>query len=362
MGGTLIPQDRLIQTFFDLVQIDSPTGGEHGVAEYLTRRLHALGFETHLDTMLNLSARRPGQGEPLLLSAHMDSVPPCHGIRPRIENGIIRSDGTTILGGDDRAGVAAILEAVQTIHDRGLPRRAVEIAFTAQEEPGLLGSAALDYRWFHAKQGVVFDYDGPIGTIIVSAPGTYNFDITITGRAAHAGAYPERGVSAIAVAAEAITGMKLGRLDAETTANVGVIQGGVARNVVPEQCQVQAETRSRRQSKLERQRKAMLRAFGRAGKKYGAQVEIRERYAYPLYRIPARAPLVRLASEAVRQIGRTPRLDVAGGGSDANQFNAHGISSVVVSIGIEKMHSTEECIPVEELVKCGELALAFVGT
>lgn len=356
----MIRQDRLIQTFFELVRIDSPTGGEQQAVDYVTARLMALGFETQVDPMLNVTAFWHGEGEPLLLSAHTDSVPPCHGIQPRIEGDVIRSDGTTILGGDDRAGIAGIVEALVAVHEDRLPHRPIEIAFTAQEEPGLVGSAALDYSQFRSKLGIVFDYDGPVGTIVYSAPATYNIDATITGRAAHAGAAPEKGISAVVVAAEAISAMRLGRLDDETTANVGMVHAGLARNIVPETCEITAETRSRRPAKLERQKKAMVRALERAARKHHAKVDIRLRYAYPAYRIPARAPVLRLASQALERVGRKPMLAVAGGGSDANMFNAHGIQSIVASIGIEKMHSTAEFIPIAELVKCAEFALALV--
>lgn len=356
----MIRQDRLIQTFFELVRIDSPTGGEQQAADYLIARLKALGFETRIDAMLNVTAFLPGEGEPLLLSAHMDSVPPCHGIQPHIEGDVIKSDGTTILGGDDRAGVAGIVEALVAGHEDKAPHRPIEIAFTAQEEPGLIGSAALDYTQFRSRLGVVFDYDGPVGTIVYSAPATYNIDATITGRAAHAGASPEKGISAVVVAAEAIAAMPLGRLDEETTANVGMVRAGLARNIVPETCEITAETRSRRPAKLERQKKVMVRALERAAKKHHARVDIRLRYAYPSYRIPARAPVVRLVRQALERVGRTPVLAVAGGGSDANMFNAHGIESVVASIGIEKMHSTSEFVPVPELLKCAEFALELV--
>ncbi len=355
----MIP-DRLIRTFTDLVRIDSPTGGERDVADYCIARLRALGFETRIDATLNVTAFCDGEGEPLLLSAHTDSVPPCRGITPQIQDGVIKSDGTTILGADDRAGVAGILEALAAMREQGLPHRPLDIVFSAQEEPGLLGSAALDYAPLRAKYGVVFDYDGPVGTIIYSAPATYNIDATITGRAAHAGAVPEKGISAIRVAAEAIMAMPLGRLDEETTANIGVLHGGLARNIVPPTCELTAETRSRRPAKLERQKKAMVRALERAAKRNRAKVDIRLRFAYPAYRLAARAPVVRLVSDALLRVGRTPKLDVAGGGSDANQFNAHGIQSIVASIGIEKMHSTAEFIPVAELVKCAELALELV--
>ena len=356
----MIQRDRLIQTFFELVRIDSPTGGEQQAADYVLAKLKELGFKTRIDKTLNVTAFWPGKGEPLLLSAHLDSVPPCHGIKPHIQGGVIKSDGTTILGGDDRAGVASILEALAAVREEGHPHRPIEIAFNAQEEPGLLGSAVLDYKQFKSKMGVVFDYDGPVGTIVYSAPATYNMDITITGRAAHAGASPEKGISAIVVAAEAISNMKLGRLDEETTANVGMIKAGLARNIVPESCEITAETRSRRESKLERQKKAMVRALEQAAKKHHAKVDIRLRYAYPSFKIPGRAPVVQRVSAAMERVGRKPVLDVAGGGSDANQFNAHGIESVVTSIGIEKMHSTSEFVPVDELAKCAELAYELV--
>ncbi len=353
----MINQDRLINTFFELVKMDSPTGGEHHVAEYLTTKLRALGFQTRMDALLNLTAFLPGKGAPILLSAHMDSVPPCHGIQPRIVDGVIQSDGTTILGGDDRVGVAAILEALTVIHENHLPHPPVEIAFTAQEEPGLIGSTALDCSQFKAQWGVVFDYGDPVGKIILSAPGTWNMDITITGRAAHAGGEPEKGINAIAVAVEAISQFQVGRLDAETTANVGMIQGGVARNVVPETCTVTAETRSLRQTKLERQKKTMVRAFERAAKKHRAKLDIQLKHAYPLFRLPARAPIVQHVSAALERIGRAPLLGVAGGGSDANVFNARGIACVVVSMGVENVHTTKEFVPVSELVKTAELAL-----
>jgi len=362
----MINSERLINTFFELVRIDSPTGGEHEVAAYLTAKLAALGFQTRMDAMLNLTATlpgkgvRPGPGAPILLSAHMDSVPPCHGIQPRIESGIIRSDGTTILGGDDRVGVAAILEAVTVIHERGLLHLPIEIAFTAQEEPGLIGSTALDCSQFRSKRGVVFDYGDPVGKIIVSAPGTWNMDITITGRAAHAGGEPEKGINAIAVAVDAISHFKLGRLDAETTANVGMIQGGVARNVVPETCRVTAETRSRRASKLERQKNIMLAAFERAAENHGARLDMQLKHAYPLFRLSPAAPIVSHVSAALTRIGREPKLNVAGGGSDANVFNSRGIACVVVSMGVENVHTTAECVSVAELIKTAELALEVI--
>jgi tripeptide aminopeptidase len=224
----------------------------------------------------------------------------------------------------------------------------------------LYGSRAMDFKPFKSKWGVVFDSDGPVGTIIIQAPGTNNFDVTIKGRAAHAGAEPEKGINAIAVASEAIAAMNLGRLDAETTANVGLIKGGAARNVVPEICEIKLETRSFRPSKLERQTKRMVRALERAAKNHHAQADIKVHHPYESYRLTKKDAIVQHVSAAVARIGRAPKLGVTGGGSDGNIFNAQGIACVVVSIGIEKMHSTSEFIPVQELFKCGELAFELV--
>lgn len=353
----MINQNRLINTFFDLVRIDSPTGGEREAAAYVAEKLRTLGATASVDEMYNVTGFFPGEGEPILLSAHMDSVAPCLGIKPRIKNGVIRSDGTTVLGGDARAGLAGILEALAVIHETGLPHLPIQLAITAQEEPGLKGAQALDYGRFTAKWGVVFDCDGPVGTVIVRAPGANYIDAAITGRAAHAGAAPERGINAIVVAAEAISAMQTGRLDHETTANIGGIRGGAARNVVAESCEVTAETRSLRAEKLARQTEAMIEAFESAAARHHAQVEIRIRHAYQPFCLAEAAPIVRQVSTALERIGRTPVLGATGGGSDANEFNQRGIACVVVSTGVEQMHSTEEYVPVAELVKCAELAL-----
>ena len=355
----MIIQDRLVQTFTELVRIDSPSGGEGKTAEYVAQRLRALGLKPKTDALFNVTATLDGTGEPFLLNAHMDSVAPCLGIKPQVdkERGVVTSDGTTILGADDRAGVAALLEALQVLRDRNVRHRPLEIAITVQEETGLSGARALDLSTFNSKMGVVLDSHGPVGGIVVASPSHNQIKAAITGHAAHAGLEPEKGVSAILVAAEAIAAMPLGRIDAETTANIGVIHGGSARNIVPERCELMGEARSHRESKLKRQTSAMARALEHAARRRGARVDIRIERAYDMYRISPRAEIVRVLSAAIERIGRQPRLEASGGGSDANVFNANGIVALPVSVGYNKIHTTEEFVPIEELVKTAQLVV-----
>jgi tripeptide aminopeptidase len=357
----MINESRLIQTFLDLVQIDSPTGSEKPAAEYCAARLRALGLEPKLDALHNVVAFLPGEGEPFFLNAHTDGVQPCLGIRPRVADGKITSDGTTILGADDRAGVAAILEAVQTIVEEKIPHRPLEIVFTVQEEVGLVGAKNLDLRQFQSKVGVVMDSHGPVGTIIVGSPTHNLINATIRGRAAHSGLEPEKGISAIQVAAEAIAKMKLGRIDAETTANVGTISGGAARNIVAEKCELMGEARSRSVAKLKKQTDAMVRALKAAAKKHRAKVEIKIEKAYDAYNFTKEDAAVRYLWNAIKRVGRKPKLGVTGGGSDANVFIAHGLHALVTSVGYERVHTTAEFIPVAELVRAAELVVALTA-
>ena len=220
----MIDRDRLIRTFTDLVHIDSPSGEEAAIAEALTSRLTDLGFTVSRDAYGNVIASEPGDA-PVLLSAHMDTVEPGWGIKPIIDGDIIHTDQTTVLGGDCKAGIAVILEALESLRSDGAARRTVEIALTRQEEIGLVGAKNLDYSMLRAKQAVVFDGEGPVYHVTTGSPTYISLDIDITGRAAHAGVEPEKGISAIQIAAEMIVQMRLGRLDENTTFNVGLIEG-----------------------------------------------------------------------------------------------------------------------------------------
>ncbi|MCR4407690.1 MAG: M20/M25/M40 family metallo-hydrolase [Anaerolineae bacterium] len=355
-----INRDRLLDTFLTLVQIDSPSGEEEAIARHLADRLIALGLAVHHDNAGNLIARTDSSGEPLLLNAHMDTVGQDRGIRPIVENGIVRTDGTTILGGDDKSGVAIILEVLQTMRERGLPYPPLEIALTVSEEIGLLGSKALDMSQFQARQALVLDSGGPIENVVVSAPSQDVLHAVIHGKAAHAGVIPEEGINAIVVAAEAITHMPLGRIDEETTANIGLISGGTAINIVPDRAELHGEARSRNENKLVAQVQAMTRALEEAAARHGAGVEIKVTHSFSAYTLDEDSPLVQRVIRAAERLGLTPSLVTSGGGSDANVFNAGGLAALVLSTGMKDVHTPQETIAVEDMVRSAELVLNIV--
>ncbi len=355
----MINEKRLVQTFLDLVQIDSPSGDESAIAEFVAARLRTLGADAHVDAMFNVSAKIPGHGvsektKPLFLNAHTDNVAPARNIKPVVAGGQIASDGTTVLGADDLAGVAAILEAVQSLVEDSKKHLPLEIAITSQEEMGLVGAKGLDLSSFQAKEGIVCDSGGPVGSITLAAPTHNLLEVTITGKAAHS-AMPEGGINALTLAAHALAQAKVGKLDKDTTANFGIIRGGNARNIIPEKVELVGEVRSRNVKKLERATRAIQSAFEKALKGSGAQLEFRVTRAYNQYEFGKNDRLVKRVARALKKIGRTPQYRATMGGSDANIWNAKGIKSVVTSVGYEQIHTTSEYIPIAELVKAAEL-------
>jgi tripeptide aminopeptidase len=361
-----VNEQRALDTFLELVQIDSPSGQEAEVADYLLRALGGLGIVAERDRTGNVIARRAGRGHgagqpPLLLCAHMDTVQqPGTSVRPRIDDGVIRSDGTTILGADDKAGITAVLEALRVVAEQRLASLPLELAFTVQEETGLTGSKQLDMAGLRARRALVLDSNGPVGTIVNRAPAQNSFDVAVHGRAAHAGVSPELGVSAIQAAARALAGMRLGRIDAETTANVGVISGGAATNIVPERVELKGEARSRDEAKLQAQTDHMVELFRSAAAQDGARADVSVRRVYGAIDVPAESPLVATIAAAMRRCGLTPELVPTGGGSDANILNAAGVEAVNLGIGYTNPHSVDECLAVADLVLACRVMLEVV--
>ena len=356
----MINSDRLLQTFTALVQVDNPSGQEQQMAQAVIGRLRALGLQPEQDGKGNVVTRLPGEGAPLLLSAHLDSVAPAVGKRAVVDGDTIRSAGDTVLGADDLAGVSAILEAVASTLERGGAHRAAEIVFSVEEEIGLHGARALDFATLKAKQGVALDLNGEVGGICVAAPAHEQVTVTFTGKAAHAGVAPENGISAIVVAADAISQMPLGRIDAETTANIGSIQGGAARNIVPESVTLLGEARSRDAAKLDRQVAAMRAACEAAAAKHGAQVDFQSQRAYGPQRIAPDAAIVQLCQAAARKAGLEPYLMETGGGSDVNIFNMNGVEAVNLAVGYREIHSTKEHIAIADLERAARLVAALL--
>ena len=353
-----INQDRLIQHFIDLVKINSESRNELAIAEALAQQLSEMGFRVEklpvpaeISNGFNIYANLPGDLEgSILLSAHMDTVTPGNDIEPVINDGVISSAGDTILGGDDKSGIAAIMEAVRSIKEQGLKHKTIELAFTVHEEGGLHGSKHFDTSHVESKNAIVLDSGGPIGTIITVAPGQQNLKVNIKGRPAHAGLAPEEGINALTVAADAITNMKLSRIDDETTANIGVVNGGMATNIVMPELFIEAEARSTNDEKLVAQVEHMIQTFEAAAEKHGAEVDIVSSRAYNAFKIEDDDALVEDVKAAFAANGVKGLTMPTGGGSDANNFCTKGIKTVNLSTGMAKVHTTEEYITIEDMV------------
>ncbi len=364
----MIDPARLKRLFLELVRIDSLSRREGRIAKRLARELEALGAAVHFDdagTKVkgetgNLVAHVPGtvDAPPLLLCAHMDTVEPGEGVNPVEDGDVIRSDGTTVLGGDDKSGVAIVCECVRACRERGLRHPPIDVVFTICEEVGLLGATHLDIGLVRARRGLVFDSDAP-GVVFTRAPGANHVDVVVHGRAAHAGMAPERGVSAIRVAAEAIAAMRLGRLDPETTANLGVIEGGRAVNIVPDRVHARGEARSHDLARLAAQTEHMRRCFEEAAARHpGARVEVKVSTVYEPMVVADDTAIMKLVTAAAARVGRPITSAAMGGGCDANVLNRRGLEVVNLGTGMREIHTTSEWLAVSDMVAAAEITLA----
>lgn len=366
----MINEKRLLDRFLEYVQIDSPTKEELEFAIFLKAELTKLGLEVYMDdagekvgsNSGNLVARLKAnaEGEAILFSSHMDTVSPSRGIKPQIRDGVIYSDGTTILGGDDKAGIAAIMEALEVVIENNIPHGEIEVAFTIFEEGGLFGSKNLDYSKLNAKKGFVLDSGGDPGVIIIQGPAQNKIDVKFIGKEAHAGVAPETGISAIQIAGEAISKMNLLRIDGETTANIGSISGGSATNIVTKEVEFHAEARSLDNDKLQEQTDHMVKCCEDAAKKFGGKVEINVENAYGAFKIDENHELVKSVKLACKNLGFDSSTTTSGGGSDTNIFNANGIEAINLAIGERMPHTLEEHLHIKDLENAARLALEII--
>ncbi len=366
----MINRKRLLETFLGYVRIDSESGREMAMAQTAAADLAAAGCSTAIDDAGDKTGGNGGNviavfegtnsTAPIILSAHLDTVKPGNGVAPVINDGVITSDGTTVLGGDDKSGVASIVEAIRSAQENGVPHRMVEVLFTIGEEAGMKGSKNLDYSSLKAKQAVVFDSSGNVGKIITAAPGQSKIRAEITGKAAHAGIAPETGISAIITAAKAISSMKLLRIDEDTTANIGTLSAIGATNIVSEHIKFEAEARSRSYEKLMAQTDHMVECLRRACGESGAVLECSVDTSYIGYSLSADCAAASQCIKACESIGVPVVIGASGGGSDANVMNANGIEAVVAATGMDKVHTTNERITIENLEKSAELAYALI--
>jgi tripeptide aminopeptidase len=362
-----------LELFTELAALPSPPGEERAVADAVAAYLRDLVLDVEEDdagpgvgsTIGNLFCRvephgSNGRGVPLFLCAHLDTVPPEGPIEPVVEEDVVRNAGGTILGADNKAAVAVMLEAVRRVVAEGRPHAGIELVFTPKEEVGLLGAGAFDHTRLRASVGYVFDQAGPIGEVVLGAPTATSLLARYHGRSAHAGMYPEEGRSAIAAAARAIADLRLGRIDDETTANVGRIDGGTARNIVPEWCTVTAEARSHDERKLADVVQEMLDAFAFAASVEECEVETEVETSYRGYRFRPDDQAVSLAAQALSRAGYQPSFALSGGGADANVFNQRGVPCVNLANGMAQIHTPDEHIAVGDLEAMVEVTLALV--
>jgi tripeptide aminopeptidase len=356
--------------FVELARVPSPSGQERAVADRVVQYLRDLALQvdeddagTRIDSTIgNLLCRiEPNvEGTPLFLCAHLDTVPPEGSLEPVMDDGFVRNAGGTILGADNKAAVAAMLEATRRILVENRPHGGVELLFTPKEEVGLRGAAAFDHKRLHARLGYVYDHAGPIGEVILGAPYQCKIDATFHGRAAHSGMYPEEGRSAIAAAARAVSDLRLGRLDEETTANVGEIRGGTARNIVPEHCSFLAEARCHDEAKLGTLVQEMLETITFAAQLGECDVETQVDPSARGYRFRRDDEPVRLAAAALERTGVQPTYGLSGGGADANVFNERGLQCVNLANGMVDIHTPDERIAVSDLERMVDVTLALV--
>lgn len=338
--------------FFSLVSIDSPSGNEKKVAKFIQKEAKSFGLVMKEDQYGNLIGHIRGVGHPLMLCSHMDTVEPGRGIKPRIDKkGTIYSAGDTILGADDKAGITEILSTVRYLKENKVSHRPLDIVFTRQEEIGVVGAMHLDYSKVRAKEGLVVDLSGEPETIAIASPYITTVKIEIIGRSAHAGVNPENGINALQVAAHAIAQLKIGRIDEETTANIGVISGGVASNIVPDRVEVEGEVRSHVKKKSDEQMKLVKKAFRESAKKYGAKVSFSHDALCRGYKYSTSHNFVKKLIAHWNKNNVDPIIKKTGGGSDANVFKAHGITAIPVSYGGHDSHTTKESVNINDMEK-----------
>lgn len=375
----MIQRERLKELLIELVQIDSLSRREQAIALRLKRELEELGGRVWMDdagarvggTAGNLIAHFHGNvagAAPLLLSAHMDTVVPGEGVAPVLEGTILRSDGRTVLGGDDKSGIAIICEVLRVAREKNLPCSDTDVVFTICEEAGLLGAKCLDVSRLRARRGLVLDSDS-VGFLFTKAPAANRIEFDIHGLAAHAGVCPEKGISAVQVAAEGIAEMRLGRIDKETTANIGLIEGGMAVNIIPNTVRLKGEARSHNEEALERQTRHMVQCLEEAaarhtleldGRRFQAKVEARIERDYDRMEVAEDSPIVRLVRTAGRNLGIEVRTLATGGGCDANVLNKKGLEVANLSTGMREIHTVKEWLDLNDLYVSAQMVLEIV--
>lgn len=364
----MINNNRVVDKFINYVQIPSPSGHESRFIECLVEELKYLACKPYVDNIGNIYVSIPGddkKAKSILLNAHIDTVAHDGTIKPKIKNRIITSDGKTILGADNKAGVAVIMEVIEQLKEKKISHPDIQVVFTVQEEVGLLGACHIEWNRVYPEYGFVLD-GGDVNVIHHRAPSQINLTFEIHGKAAHAGIHPEKGINAVVVASRAISKMKLGRIDSETTANIGIIEGGKATNIIPEKVYVKGEARSHDKKKLDRQVKHMIGVVKQACKgaslrrAQSSRCKVKNEKMYTAFSIKETDPIITRAKNVLRQIKLKPKIQITGGGSDANIFNEKGIKTIIIGVGADNVHTPKERIAIKDLNNSVDYVLKLV--
>ena len=375
----MIQEERMTSHLMDIIRIDSPSRKEKDVARRLEEEMKDLGADCFYDdagdkvggNIGNLIVKLPGTKKdvpPFFLCSHMDTVSPGEGIKPSVENGVMRSDGTTILGSDDKSGVSIIVEVLRTLKENNIPHADIEVAFTICEEIGLLGAKFLDPSSFKSLYGIVLDSSTP-ERLVLRCPCSDIMEVKIHGVEAHSGLCPENGISAVEVLSDAVSKMNLGRIDYETTANIGKIKGGSATNIVPGLVEITAEARSHDEGKLDAQTQHMRDCFLEAaksrelfldGERLGARAEVEIERVYPVMNVSPQATVTNLVLEAAANLHHDIKLHTSGGGCDANYINEKGIECVNLGTGMYELHTVNEYLLLDEFRRSAEIVLETI--
>ena len=356
-----VNKERMLAEFKEVVAVPCHSLQERPVFELLRGKLEALGFTVEEDdageklggNCGNLWAFLPGNkagATSVLFSAHMDGCEPCGGTTVVQKDGYLYSDGTTILGGDDKSGVVGILEGVRMLVEENAEHGDIQILFTIAEEGGVNGSRCMDRSKLKAEVAYALDGEGAPGEVVIGAPGQYKWKISVHGKTAHGGVEPEKGINAIMIAAKALAEVeRYGRIDEETTCNVGIIGGGVATNVVPDLVVIEGDVRSRNNEKLEAVREEVVSTICNAVEKFGGKVTAEVEHKYSGFFIDTNSIVVKLAERACELYDLPLDITQTGGGSDANFFNTYGVPCVILGTGMKNVHTVDEFLKEEDL-------------
>lgn len=352
-----IQQQRLIETFVELIKINSPSFSEKTVCNYITNLLQKCRCDTSIQDYgksINLYGFKEGINKDIptiILSAHMDTVQPTEGLTYRIDEEKIKSTGNTILGADDKSAITQIIEAIRLIDENKIEHGDIEIILTSAEEKGLIGAKNLDFSRIKGKLAIVIDSSGPVGKLIIGAPTHLTYELNIIGKSAHAGIEPEKGINSIKVASEIISGLSDGRIDDSTTANIGYIHGGGETNVVPSEVKIRGEIRSHSEQTLNHLKNTFKETISNICEKHSAKYHFKENVEYESFQINKDDEFLSIVKSAYKDLGITPELAISGGGSDANIFNHKGIRAINISNGMQAVHTNDEFIMIDDLLK-----------